>query len=203
MNTLECRSCGVHKQITEFPKDKRKPYGVGTECKSCMNLREKARRRGITCTKERSDKYWECVTCGTVKELTEEHFYVVKSRLTKYDNMCRICRNAYHTTLRRKAHNTPAQLEQRERNNEREKIKHRLLKVQAIIYKGSVCTNCGLQYNGKNAMVFDFHHIDPTEKESQALQSSRTKTLEAVKEELDKCTLLCANCHRTVHSSEY
>lgn len=48
--------------------------------------------------------------------------------------------------------------------------------------------------NWKEAL--DFHHIDPNEKEYNVSQSSRAKMLDEVK----KCVILCATCHRKYHS---
>jgi hypothetical protein len=43
----------------------------------------------------------------------------------------------------------------------------------------------------------DFHHLDPLEKDFSI--SSRCTSFEAVRAELDKTVLLCANCHREAH----
>lgn len=75
-------------------------------------------------------------------------------------------------------------------------------KISLIEYKGSKCSSCGLEYNGKNAVVFDFHHVDPTQK-SFSLSSSYlvNRSLDLIYKEADKCILLCANCHRLEHHS--
>ena len=64
-----------------------------------------------------------------------------------------------------------------------------------VEYKGGKCEFCG--YN-KCIEALEFHHIDETTKEFQI--SSSTKSLEKQKKEADKCYMLCANCHREVHS---
>jgi len=71
----------------------------------------------------------------------------------------------------------------------------RRLKRKAIEHKGGKCEECG--YN-KCADAMDFHHIDPTEKDFQI--GGSTRSWEKVVTELDKCKLLCANCHRELHS---
>lgn len=66
-------------------------------------------------------------------------------------------------------------------------------------YKGDICERCG--YNGsKKALCF--HHVDPTQKEFR-IANSWGKSWERVKKELDKCILLCSNCHAEEHDSEY
>lgn len=70
-------------------------------------------------------------------------------------------------------------------------IKHQLLKEQYVAYKGGKCQICG--YN-KCLGALEFHHRDPNEKEFNL--SVFRRDFESVKSELDKCDLLCANCHR-------
>ena len=75
--------------------------------------------------------------------------------------------------------------------------RRRLLKLKAIEYKGGSCNICG--YN-KCPDAFDFHHSDPNEKDFAISTEGYTRSWEKVKKELDKCILLCANCHREIHS---
>lgn len=72
-------------------------------------------------------------------------------------------------------------------------------KELAIEYLGGVCKRCNQTYH---PACFEFHHIDPKDKDrdpSKMLQLS-WKRLTA---ELDKCQLLCANCHRLTHHEGY
>ena len=55
---------------------------------------------------------------------------------------------------------------------------------------------CG--YN-KCVASLDFHHEDPTKKEYGISSNGSTISWEKLKIELDKCILLCANCHRELH----
>lgn len=68
------------------------------------------------------------------------------------------------------------------------------LRKEAIEYKGGKCIVCG--YN-KSIRALQFHHLDPTQKDFGI--SGTTKSFEKLKPELDKCVLLCANCHGEVH----
>ena len=68
-------------------------------------------------------------------------------------------------------------------------------KKKAIEYKGGECVICG--YKGYSAAM-DFHHLDPKTKEGL----KQHKSFESNKEELDKCVLVCSNCHRGIHSGE-
>lgn len=70
-----------------------------------------------------------------------------------------------------------------------------LLKLEAIKYKGGKCQKCGYD---KCYAAFDFHHRNPNEKEFEWNQLRR-QSKEIFFRELDKCDLLCANCHREAH----
>ena len=59
------------------------------------------------------------------------------------------------------------------------------------------CRDCG----EPDPAVLDFHHRDPSLK-SFSLSSYRGKELWQVRNEADKCDILCANCHRKRHNKE-
>ena len=70
------------------------------------------------------------------------------------------------------------------------------LKRLAVAYKGDCCTLCGYdRYIGS----LEFHHLDPDAKEFDLARLHCTN-FEKVKPELDKCVLLCSNCHREEHA---
>lgn len=64
-----------------------------------------------------------------------------------------------------------------------------------IDYKGGACQFCG--YN-KCQEALDFHHLDSKKKDFNI--SGGTKSFERLKPEIDKCVLVCANCHREIHA---
>ena len=68
---------------------------------------------------------------------------------------------------------------------------------------GGQCVNCGLEYDGKNAAVFDFHHRDPSTKETSVSAAINSKSKAVTIREAKKCDILCANCHRIHHHGEY
>ena len=74
--------------------------------------------------------------------------------------------------------------------------KQRNFKRELREYKGGKCVHCGYStYDG----ALDFHHIDPNEKEFQLSSLRVVHINDEIKKELDKCILLCANCHRELH----
>ena len=74
--------------------------------------------------------------------------------------------------------------------------RQRLLKQKCVEYKGGRCVECG--YN-KCLGALEFHHLDPTQKDF-AIGDFKLKFFsDTIKKELDKCDLLCSNCHREKH----
>jgi len=71
-------------------------------------------------------------------------------------------------------------------------------KILAVLYKGGACERCGYK---KSISAMDFHHRDPKEKDF-AISRNTNLAWKRVKAELDKCMLVCANCHRELHEEE-
>lgn len=71
-------------------------------------------------------------------------------------------------------------------------------KRKAVEYKGRRCSVCGLVHLCD--AVYEFHHLDPTNKKvSKAGNVVGSQCWAKLKAELDKCVILCANCHRVLH----
>ena len=69
---------------------------------------------------------------------------------------------------------------------------------------GGQCVVCGRKYDGTNAAMFDIHHRIPEKKVFQLNQINiNDKPWGQVLTEAEKCDIMCACCHRMVHSSEY
>ena len=74
-----------------------------------------------------------------------------------------------------------------------ERMRH--TKRLCIEYKGGKCEKCGYdKYDG----ALEFHHLDPSKKDF-AISKKKAKYIDSLKPELDKCILLCSNCHRELH----
>ncbi len=72
-------------------------------------------------------------------------------------------------------------------------------KILAVEYMGGKCKHCGLSLE-THPEIYDFHHIDPStklKKPSELLGGKWSKLIS----ELDKCIMLCSNCHRIVHAN--
>lgn len=86
------------------------------------------------------------------------------------------CKNKYHVNNRRKK-----------------------LKVASIIYKGGKCQVCG--YN-KCFSALEFHHRNRSIKDF-TISGVTTCSWDKLKKELDKCDLVCSNCHKEIESKNY
>jgi len=67
------------------------------------------------------------------------------------------------------------------------------------MYKADGCSICG--YNKCNAAL-DFHHIDTATKGEVSLSSLLSCLSERLVDEIEKCMVVCANCHREIHDKE-
>lgn len=63
---------------------------------------------------------------------------------------------------------------------------------------GNGCNICG--YN-KCIDALDFHHIDPRTKKF-SISNTGHHGIDELKEEAEKCIILCANCHREIHAKD-
>lgn len=126
-------------------------------------------------------KKW-CPGCKSVLSL--EHFTRVKSTANSYSPYCVECKRE--------------QLEKRKIN--RRQIKRRLTELL-----GNVCARCGYSEFGASLV---FHHVNGEEKEIAPAQIVLRLDYNCISDqhivdELDKCILLCANCHLALHAGEW
>ena len=75
----------------------------------------------------------------------------------------------------------------------------KIIKKWAVEYKGGKCCKCG--YN-KCLDALDLHHLNPTEKDFNLSDRNLSLDWNEITPELDKCILVCANCHREIHAEE-
>ena len=114
-----------------------------------------------------------CPKCKQTK--TSKHFYTRPARNGKKFSYCKDC------------------------NKQNVIDRKRQFKLKCLEYKGNKCSSCG--YN-KCVAALEFHHLDPSQKEfvpSHYDGTSWDKNKDRVIKELDKCIVLCANCHREEH----
>jgi hypothetical protein len=72
------------------------------------------------------------------------------------------------------------------------------LRLKAVAYKGGMCQICGYD---RCIEALEFHHLDSSRKDFGISSKGYTRSWSKVQEELEKCLLLCANCHREIHAN--
>jgi hypothetical protein len=60
------------------------------------------------------------------------------------------------------------------------------------------CVKCGQNHPA----TLDFHHIDSSTKEASVNKLIKYRAFKRAMEEVKKCIVLCANCHRIHHHDE-
>lgn len=65
---------------------------------------------------------------------------------------------------------------------------------------GYSCENCGLVE--KRLGFFEFHHTDPSTKDREIGSMLNSASMETINKELEKCVMLCPNCHKKEHLNE-
>jgi len=74
--------------------------------------------------------------------------------------------------------------------------RQRDFKIKCVEYKGGKCYCCGYK---KYLGALEFHHINPKHKDFVISRTSRVSFNDKIKKELDKCILVCSNCHKEIH----
>ncbi len=85
----------------------------------------------------------------------------------------------------------------RDRGEDQTSTRDRAMKLKINEHGGGQCLRCG--YNECPSSL-EFHHINPLLKSFEVKPSEiRGKTWDEITDEMEKCILLCANCHRYEH----
>jgi len=79
-----------------------------------------------------------------------------------------------------------------------QKMNHRTKqRAQLVAEAGGFCRNC---LASGPAPIFSFHHIEPADKTFGLDMGAMDKPMAALRNEADKCLLLCHCCHTLLHS---
>lgn len=73
--------------------------------------------------------------------------------------------------------------------------RRRTVKLQAVTLLGGRCQSCGYK---KHPGVLEFHHLDARLKSFSISGGGLSRSWNKIKDELTKCVLVCANCHREI-----
>ena len=111
-----------------------------------------------------------CYLCNENLPVSDFCSFYIKNRIKRVYSYCKKCDS------------------RRVRENSRK------VKEWAISQKGGCCFECG--YN-KCIAALDFHHKNENEKDTGIAKFKKID--DTLKKEIDKCILLCSNCHREKH----
>ena len=64
--------------------------------------------------------------------------------------------------------------------------------------KQGCCAKCG----ESRFYLLDYHHIDPSQKDNTIARMMVHYNVDSTIQEIEKCVLLCSNCHREFHYLE-
>ena len=79
------------------------------------------------------------------------------------------------------------------------KLRRKQIKAELVDIMGGQCIICGYD---RNQRALEFHHIDPSTKSFALSQSTKYFKREDLFKELQKCCLVCANCHREIEDGD-
>jgi hypothetical protein len=181
-----CKTCGELKNINEYGWHTKKDKIYRLDCKICF--REKERNAKL-------EKYLK-TDIERANRIIERRNKIKNRGETPIDNKwCYSCEEYKHNdefSPYNLTHNGCC----RECSSMNDIQRNRLLKLKAIKYLGGKCNRCN--YIGHYS-AYDFHHLNYLEKEFD-WGKGRKKTFDKIKPELNKCILLCKNCHAVVHT---
>lgn len=129
--------------------------------------------------------------------ICKKPIYRIPSRLCSH-NACSIaCRNRWFSKERSPTWKGGPATYRSTRNSYEKQLRDEH-KLKAIRHLGGKCSTCGYD---KCPAALDFHHTNPKQKDFTLSRFSRA-AWNKLQKELEKCILLCANCHRELHWKE-
>lgn len=126
-----------------------------------------------------------CTRCEQLKDDSE--FHIKDKNTGKLQAWCKSCRSEWSKNRPKEikeAHNAKSN------KNKKEKIR-KLTKFVVEYLKNHPCEDCGYS----NVLALEFHHVCEKRDSVAALMNSIC-SVEELEEEINKCIVLCANCHR-------
>lgn len=140
----------------------------------------------------------KCTKCGTEKPITE---YFIKDKLKgRLHAQCKLCyklhRQSYHLIHYEKYRQQYLQRAQIRRERLRSEFRTNML----AYLSNKACIECG----EADMRVLEMDHIDPAQKKFSVSQAVKLGySWQEVLEELKKCQILCANCHKRRTAEQY
>lgn len=148
----------------------------------------------------------KCRECGLEAHTEEELELFKKHKQCTYgrSNICRECTrennkkwyNENRESAKENSKKWGNENKERKIQLQQEKIKRNREALKEYIGGTYRCEHCGFEHS--SSAPFDFHHINPNEKEGSVGLLVRGD-LNKLFKEVDKCVFLCKNCHAIEH----
>ncbi|NTW61710.1 hypothetical protein HGB24_03450 [Candidatus Saccharibacteria bacterium] len=139
-----------------------------------------------------------CSKCDTLK--AESDFFIKDKKSGRLHAQCKLCYKEHRAGYYKK-HYSIYREQYLERARKRRHILRSEFRNNMLDYlSGKACAICG----EKDIVTFEFDHILPSEKKFSISRSvSLGYSWIEVKEELKKCRILCANCHKKETAKQF
>jgi len=131
----------------------------------------------------------ECKRCNKSKPLSEFNKRG-DGRGGGYNSYCRVCDREYS----REHYQKNKEYYRKKRLREQQKVRAKLREYKSEC----ACEICGEDHPD----VLDFHHKSAEEKDGHISRLASSRGWSRVLKEIEKCQVLCSNCHRKLHAEE-
>jgi hypothetical protein len=136
-----------------------------------------------------------CKKCGETKEKSEFFFRDKKKNILH--TQCKIC---YKQNRKNKEHYIKYKEAYLDRINKRKLVRKKENRENMLSYfKTHYCIKCG----ERNPIVLDFDHRDEKTKKHNISAMIASYNWETILMEIEKCDVLCSNCHRIKTSKQF
>lgn len=182
MSDKTCKNCERELPFSAFNKKRSTKDGYNNYCRTCVNSKSVVIEHKI------------CQTCEVEKPAAD--FHKMRSSEDGLHPYCKLCKKDYAAKLYDKDKERILMVKAKWRNSVAEYValyqKDKRDYVRSLIHeiKSVPCADCKNTYD---PFCMDFDHMGD---KSFTISQSMTRPLEVILAEIDKCEIVCANCHR-------
>ena len=127
----------------------------------------------------------QCTQCRETKDISEFASHPTQGT----QSCCKLCQRAVSAEWYKN---------NKKRQQKNVQLNKQRLKECLVEHKRRLsCSVC----SESESICLDFHHLDPKEKDFNIAEASfNGKGWSTILKEINKCVVLCSNCHRKVHA---
>ena len=131
---------------------------------------------------------------NSIKKLTPELIEEIQAKYNEIGNLKKVVK-LYHISFERLSKVIKHGKKKKVSNTEAVESWRKKKKKVLVEYKGGKCQCCGYS---RCIEALEFHHLNPNIKSFTI--SGKSKSFNSLKSEVDKCILVCSNCHKEIHA---